>query len=505
MGYNVAHNRTRTLSSSFLSIIIFLQNPAGLRNKEGQIEELRYDHYSKPLLPNGTDGDWEICNPNDPVTGLLYEPCSGGSNEAKQVPDWYDLVPKFIDHSFATALPGCSPADHPILMAERPYNPPATRQWTIECLFEELGAPAAFLAKDAVLACYGSGRTSSTVVDVGYSGCTVSPVFEGYVEARGIRRNPAASIFAMDEMILQHLDKLYYRRKKQKNMHHVVPLYQVRGHRTRKPLFHNAARLFVGQECRHAGAGASINTTAGTNFHAPSQPFELPDGTVLDVPSVDRFRAADLLYGKDPASQQARDAKFELLQTKLTEYIEAVPTVTESEDDVKQTAKEAVGILGTTSNRPKRGGGGGHRERSPKTKRSMAAWYRACNPHLQTLLDDQFTSASMANMICDSAYRCDRDQQATLLGNVVITGGGACLGPTEQAVPDYVKDSVESIIHQHTPGWRVKVLTPGLQERAVLPWIGGSILGSLSSFHEMWISKEDYEEWGSVIVNRKCP
>jgi actin-related protein len=72
-------------------------------------------------------------------------------------------------------------------------------------------------------------------------------------------------------------------------------------------------------------------------------------------------------------------------------------------------------------------------------------------------------------------------------------------------VPDQIKESVEAIIHQHTPGWRVKVLAPGIQERAILSWLGGSILGSLGSFHEMWITKAEYDEWGSSIVNRKCP
>ena len=108
-------------------------------------------------------------------------------------------------------------------------------------------------------------------------------------------------------------------------------------------------------------------------------------------------------------------------------------------------------------------------------------------------------------MVCDAAYRCERDQQVPLLGNVIVSGGGACLGPTEQAVPDAVKESLEAIIHQHTPAWRVKVLTPSMAERPLLPWMGGSILASLGSFHEMWITKAEYEEWGSAIVNRKCP
>ena len=36
------------------------------------------------------------------------------------------------------------------------------------------------------------------------------------------------------------------------------------------------------------------------------------------------------------------------------------------------------------------------------------------------------------------------------------------------------------------------------------PWIGGSILSSLGTFHQMWISKKDYEESGGKVVEAKC-
>ena len=35
-------------------------------------------------------------------------------------------------------------------------------------------------------------------------------------------------------------------------------------------------------------------------------------------------------------------------------------------------------------------------------------------------------------------------------------------------------------------------------------WIGGSILASLSTFQQMWITKEEYDEAGPSIVHRKC-
>ncbi len=49
---------------------------------------------------------------------------------------------------------------------------------------------------------------------------------------------------------------------------------------------------------------------------------------------------------------------------------------------------------------------------------------------------------------------------------------------------------------------KVKTIVP--PERKYSVWIGGSILGSLSTFQSMWISKEEYDECGPSIVHRKC-
>mmetsp|Transcript_36688 Transcript_36688/g.41849 ORF Transcript_36688/g.41849 Transcript_36688/m.41849 type:complete len:222 (+) Transcript_36688:170-835(+) len=130
---------------------------------------------------------------------------------------------------------------------------------------------------------------------------------------------------------------------------------------------------------------------------------------------------------------------------------------------------------------------------------------KACSNALQQQRDDYLSSSTIPSLVCDAAFRCDREQQPALLGNVIVAGGGACLGPTDQALPDFIRENVESVIHQHTPGWRVKVLSPNFQERSVCSWLGGSILGSLGTFHDMWITKDEYDEWGSAIVNRKCP
>merc|ERR1719237_982841 len=49
---------------------------------------------------------------------------------------------------------------------------------------------------------------------------------------------------------------------------------------------------------------------------------------------------------------------------------------------------------------------------------------------------------------------------------------------------------------------KIKIIAP--PERKYSVWIGGSILASLSTFQQMWISKQEYDEWGPSIVHRKC-
>lgn len=49
---------------------------------------------------------------------------------------------------------------------------------------------------------------------------------------------------------------------------------------------------------------------------------------------------------------------------------------------------------------------------------------------------------------------------------------------------------------------KVRITAP--EERKYSVWIGGSILASLSTFQDMWVTKKEYEENGANIVHRKC-
>ncbi|KAH7722937.1 actin [Aphelenchoides avenae] len=53
-----------------------------------------------------------------------------------------------------------------------------------------------------------------------------------------------------------------------------------------------------------------------------------------------------------------------------------------------------------------------------------------------------------------------------------------------------------------SPSTKIKVVA--LSDCNYSAWTGGSILASLPTFQEMYISKKEYDESGPSIVHQKC-
>ena len=54
-------------------------------------------------------------------------------------------------------------------------------------------------------------------------------------------------------------------------------------------------------------------------------------------------------------------------------------------------------------------------------------------------------------------------------------------------------------------GYKTRMVSVGVSERALCPWLGGSIVASLGSFHEVWVTLQEYNECGTSVIDRKCP
>jgi len=91
--------------------------------------------------------------------------------------------------------------------------------------------------------------------------------------------------------------------------------------------------------------------------------------------------------------------------------------------------------------------------------------------------------------------KCDVDIRRDLYANVVMSGGTTMFTGIGERMTKELTALAPSTM-------KIKVVAP--PERKYSVWIGGSILASLSTFQQMWISKAEYDESGPSIVHRKC-
>jgi len=91
--------------------------------------------------------------------------------------------------------------------------------------------------------------------------------------------------------------------------------------------------------------------------------------------------------------------------------------------------------------------------------------------------------------------KCDVDIRKDLYANIVLSGGTTMFTGIETRLTKEITALAPATM-------KIKVVAP--PERKYSVWIGGSILASLSTFQQMWISKGEYDESGPSIVHRKC-
>ena len=104
-------------------------------------------------------------------------------------------------------------------------------------------------------------------------------------------------------------------------------------------------------------------------------------------------------------------------------------------------------------------------------------------------------SEGIAQLAHKSIMKCDIDIRNNLYANMVLCGGNTMFNGIDQR---FLKDMI-SLAPKNT-----KVNVTAIPERKYGAWLGGSILSALSSFHNMWITKEQFEEEGPKIVHQKC-
>ncbi|GBG64754.1 hypothetical protein CBR_g46712 [Chara braunii] len=342
------------------------------------------------------------------------------------VADW-DLVEGLWEHAFRERLL-VDPREHPMLLAEPSHNTNSSRETTVELMFEKHQVPALFLAKNAVLTSFASGRATSLVVDSGGGSTTVAAVHDGYVLRKAIVRSPIGGD-ALTEAMLNTVESMNVMIKPRYSFKRTeVRLGEFRVTDLDLPNTTESYRRYQ-QRCIAADIKESVCRVADSTFeekqyqNIPTQPYELPDGNIVEI-GADRFRIPEIIF-------------------------------------------------------------------NPSILKSI--------PGMEKVAEEQGRISGLPTMVLESINKCDADIRRELFSGILLAGGNA--------VMTQMKERLEKELMEEAPqAARVKVISSGNNiERRFSVWIGGSILASLGSFQQMWMSKPEYEENGPSFVHRKCP
>ncbi|XP_062040232.1 actin-related protein T1-like [Lepus europaeus] len=101
----------------------------------------------------------------------------------------------------------------------------------------------------------------------------------------------------------------------------------------------------------------------------------------------------------------------------------------------------------------------------------------------------------LSKMVSSSILKCDTDIQKNLFAEIVLCGGTTLFPGLEERL----MNELELLASKGTP---IKITAS--PDRCFSSWIGSSIMTSLSTFKQMWVSSAEFEEVGVSVVQRKC-
>jgi len=387
------------------------------------------------------------------------------ARENGKVKDW-DAVEVLWSHALEDVL-SSDPREHPVLAACSNNESQKDREKLVEILFEKMEVPATFLARNAMLSAFSLGRASALVVDVGAAQATAVAVQDGFVLDSTLKVSCMAG-----DVVDEHLTGVLES--------DVIPA-------ARKTAETAGSSTLPKQET-DKGASNGVTSKGLTKPAGEKTSLLVRSQVVRNIHTntvskrgakeLAKLRASFLMLQK---KELLRDLKSNVCRVwSELNYDEAKAALYAK--DRYELPDGTIAFLGT--------------ERFKSTELLM-------NPELDKPFTTSFQektgvpATGLHHLLRDSLQSAHVDIRRDLAQQVILVGGGSVL-------PGTIERLNKELVSILPSGLKPRFMTPGKDERLFSTFTGGSILATLGSFQQLWISRQEFQEVGSSIVGKRC-
>eukprot|EP00923_Selenidium_pygospionis_P000311 GHVN01000630.1.p1 GENE.GHVN01000630.1~~GHVN01000630.1.p1 ORF type:complete len:456 (+),score=39.77 GHVN01000630.1:4940-6307(+) len=335
----------------------------------------------------------------------------------------------------------------PVLLSEPSRHYKALRSKMVQLMFETFGVEAVYVVKSAVLSTFAVGKSAACIVDIGALGTSITPVQDGYTLQRSMSEYKVGGNLIDSELGLLLGERGLF----------VTPKFAV-----------------------HKNVGIDL----GANKDAPTlfSPVDCSSVTTSYMEYAKRLVIRDMKYA---VCRVCEDSKAAELAAKAldrrdaherSEYDHSGPY--ELPDGTSVQFSEELGARG-----------------------AEILFTPSCSlvgAQTEKPLEG-FSGIPQAIHACIASS--DVDLRKELLSSIVLTGGTTLMPGLAERVQKELQEG-EGMFGNTL---KFKIVSPSAKfERQFSAWIGGSILASLGTFQQMWMSRYEYKEHGAELVERKC-
>jgi len=216
------------------------------------------------------------------VLKLQYPMKHGVITNLQDMTALWDHVYQLITHP---------PSEHPVLLTEAPLNPMKNRKQMVETFFEKFHVPAVFVAEQAILSLYASGRTTGVVLDSGHGVTHCVPVYEGFRLPHAVTRMDVAGAD-----VTEYLNLIL--KKNGINFHTSAEMETVQ----------NIKETMCRVAIPNKRSGPGVLPVADDD--SSQTVYQLPDGNKIQLAKDTRTRAPEVLFDPSILGTEYRGVQY---------------------------------------------------------------------------------------------------------------------------------------------------------------------------------------------------